>query len=92
MIPARATATATNGATLGGVRTAWVDVPGALPPSLRKCSQVIGEMRLFGDDTLAATYASPSARTSAWAGAVRRMEAGGWLLPEDAAVLRARPQ
>ena len=53
---------------------------------------MIGEMRLFDDDTLAATYASPSARTSAWADAVRRMEAGGWLLPEDAAVLRARPQ
>ena len=66
------------GNALGGVRTAWVDVPSARYLPRCECSPVVGEMRPFDAGTLAAAHPSPSARAAAWDEAVGSMEAR-WL-------------
>jgi hypothetical protein len=80
------------GNALGGVRTAWVDVPTARYLPRCACSPVIGEMRPFDADTLAATHSSDVARAATWSEAVGSMASRGWLLPADAATLRTHPE
>ena len=81
-----------HGNALGGVRTAWVDVPSARYLARCECSPTVGEMRVFDDATIARLHGSDDAHRSAWALRVDAMHADRWLLAEDAAELRATPE
>jgi hypothetical protein len=81
-----------HGNALGGLRTAWVDVPSARYLPRCECSPTVGEMRVFDDATLETLYGSRADHADAWAHAVDAMVRDRWLLPADAVALRAAPE
>jgi hypothetical protein len=80
-----------NGNALGGIRTPQVDVPIAAFTGEQGGSilcRLFGTTTLFGDATLASLYPTHESFTSNWNKATNRAVKSGWLVKDDAKLLK----
>jgi hypothetical protein len=87
-----------HGNAIGGLRTAWVDVPSARYLPRCRCSEVLGYSPLYGAyqpfsaEMLTELYGNAAGHTRCWNDRVSQMVTEGWLLPADAAALTDAPE
>src|SRR4030095_8752787 len=80
-----------NGNALGGIRTPQVDVPIAAFTGEQGGSilcRLFGTTTLFSDATLASLYPTHESFTSNWNKATNRAVKSGWLVKDDAKLLK----